>query len=222
MDGYDNFDFSQVKNIKFNYDYPRDIYLDDFTFIPSVVAQGKTGFITAQHEIPDYGSAESGKLEYPEGAQYTLEKASGATQEYRIGSDGMFALADGETATFKDQFRRGSYISVTEDINTDVFETTWTLYENGSPVRSMNDGSSINIVDPVSVNGGQNMTGVENDGSLEILSAFCQSCITGAKAPNLVEEAYCSTMLCLLGNEAMEKREVTAFPDRYRIPYMKF
>lgn len=153
MDGYDNFDFSQVKNIKFNYDYPRDIYLDDFTFIPSVVAQGKTGFITAQHEIPDYGSAESGKLEYPEGAQYTLEKASGATQEYRIGSDGMFALADGETATFKDQFRRGSYISVTEDINTDVFETTWTLYENGSPVRSMNDGSSINIVDPVSVNG---------------------------------------------------------------------
>lgn len=153
MDGYDNFDFRQVKNIKFNYDYPRDIYLDDFTFIPSVVAQGKTGFITAQHEIPDYGSAESGKLEYPEGAQYTLEKASGATQEYRIGSDGMFALADGETATFKDQFRRGSYISVTEDINTDVFETTWTLYENGSPVRSMNDGSSINIVDPVSVNG---------------------------------------------------------------------
>ena len=75
---------------------------------------------------------------------------------------------------------------------------------------------------PVSVNGGQNMTGVENDGSLEILSAFCQSCITGAKAPNLVEEAYCSTMLCLLGNEAMEKREVTPFPDRYRIPYMKF
>lgn len=153
MVGYDSFDFEHVKNIKFNYDYPRNIYLDDFTFIPSVVAQGKTGFITAQHEIPDYGSATSGKLEYPEGAQYTLEKSNGATQEYKLGSDGMFALADGETATFKDQFRRGSYISVTEDINPDVFETTWTLYENGSPVRNMNDGSTIEIIDPVSVNG---------------------------------------------------------------------
>ena len=153
MDGYENFDFGNVKNIKFNYDYPRDIYLDDFTFIPSVVAQGKTGFITAQHEIPDYGSATSGKLEYPEGAQYTLEKSNGATQEYKLGSDGMFALADGETATFKDQFRRGSYISVTEDINPDVFETTWTLYENGTPVRTINDGSTIEIIDPVSVNG---------------------------------------------------------------------
>lgn len=153
MDGDDDFDFSHVENIKFNYDYPRDIYLDDFTFIPSVVAQGKTGFITAQHEIPDYGSAISGKLEYPEGAQYTLEKADGATQEYRIGSDGMFALADGETAMFKDQFRRGSYISVSENIDTDVFDTTWTLYENGSPVQSMADGDTINIAEDVSVNG---------------------------------------------------------------------
>ena len=75
---------------------------------------------------------------------------------------------------------------------------------------------------PVSVNGGQNMIGVENDGSFEILSAFCQSCITGSKAMNLVEEAYCSTMLCLLGNEAMDKRSVTVFPDKYKIPYMKF
>lgn len=151
MDGYENFDFSNVKNIKFNYDYPRNIYLDDFIFIPSVVAQGKTGFITAQHEIPDYGSANSGTLEYPEGAQYTLEKSNGATQEYKLGSDGMFALADGETATFKDQFRRGSYISVSEDINTDVFDTTWTLYENGSPVRTIVDGKSVEIAEDVSV-----------------------------------------------------------------------
>ena len=75
---------------------------------------------------------------------------------------------------------------------------------------------------PINVNSGQNMTGVENDGSVEILSAFCQSCITGQKAENLVEEAYCSTMLCLLGNKAMDTRTVVAFPDEYKISYMKF
>lgn len=74
----------------------------------------------------------------------------------------------------------------------------------------------------VHVNGGQNMIGVDQDGSDVILSAFCQSCITGEKAENVVEEAYCSTVLCLLGNRAMEERRFIEFPDEYKIPYMKF
>lgn len=74
----------------------------------------------------------------------------------------------------------------------------------------------------VSVNGGQNMIGVDNDGSDVILSAFCQSCITGEKAENVVEEAYCSTVLCLLANMAMEQQRFIRFPDYYKIPYMKF
>jgi predicted dehydrogenase len=74
----------------------------------------------------------------------------------------------------------------------------------------------------VSVNGGQNMTGVADDASDTILSAFCTSCITGEKAKNVVEEAYCSTVLCLLGNKAMEEQRTILFPDYYKIPYMKF
>ena len=147
------FDFGSVKYIKFNYDYGRNFYLDDFIFIPSVVAQGKTGFITAQSDIPDYGSVNSGHLENANGAQYTLEDANGNSTEYRLTSTGMFALADGETATFKDQFRRGSYIAVTEDVDPDVFDTTWTLYENGSPVTSMIDDDSVSIAQSVSVTG---------------------------------------------------------------------
>ena len=49
----------------------------------------------------------------------------------------------------------------------------------------------------IHVNGGQSMVGADKDGSDIILSAFCHSCITGEKAPNVVEEAYCSTVLCL-------------------------
>ena len=74
----------------------------------------------------------------------------------------------------------------------------------------------------VSVNGGQNMIGVDNDASDTILSAFCTSCITGENAKDVVEEAYCSTVLCLLGNKAMEEQRTIIFPDYYKIPYMKF
>ena len=79
-----------------------------------------------------------------------------------------------------------------------------------------------NIVEgKISVNGGQNMIGVDNDGSDVILSAFCSACITGEKAVNVVEEAYCATVLCLLGNKAMEEQRTILFPEYYQIPYMK-
>lgn len=143
LQGDKKFNYSKIKNIKFNYNFARDIYLDDFIFIPSVVAAAKTGFVTQQQDIPDYGSATSGTLEYPEGAQYTLSKNDGSSKLYRIGSDGMFALADGETATFSDQFRRGSYIAVSEDVNSSVFDTTWTLYENGQAVSTMGPGATV-------------------------------------------------------------------------------
>ena len=74
----------------------------------------------------------------------------------------------------------------------------------------------------INVNAGQSMIGVENDGSDVIMSAFCQSCITGEKAENVVEEAYCATLLCLLANQAMDEHRIVSFPDEYKIPYMKF
>lgn len=149
LQGDTTFDYSEIKNIKFNYNFERDIYLDDFIFIPSVVAAAKTGFVTQQQDIPDYGSATSGTLQYPKGAQYTLSKNDGSSKLYRIGSDGMFALADGETATFSDQFRRGSYIAVSEDVNSAVFDTTWTLYENGQAVSTMKTGNTVENENPI-------------------------------------------------------------------------
>jgi len=72
------------------------------------------------------------------------------------------------------------------------------------------------------VNDGLSMVSAEKDGSDEILSAFCQSCITGEKAKNIVEEAYCAALLCLLGNQAIAEQRKISFPDEYKIPYMKF
>ncbi|MBQ9889689.1 MAG: Gfo/Idh/MocA family oxidoreductase [Bacteroidales bacterium] len=74
----------------------------------------------------------------------------------------------------------------------------------------------------IHVNGGQSMIGAANDGSDKIMSAYCRSVITGEKSPNVVEEAYCATILCLLANEAMEGQKIVEFPEEYKIPYMKF
>ena len=70
--------------------------------------------------------------------------------------------------------------------------------------------------------GGQSMIGEANDGSDTILEAFCQACITGERAENVVEEAYCATILCLMGNLAMDEKRVVNLPEEYIIPYMKF
>jgi hypothetical protein len=69
---------------------------------------------------------------------------------------------------------------------------------------------------------GESMIGADNDGSKDIVEAFCQSCLTGEKAENVVEEAYCATILCLMGNQAMDEKRVVVLPDAYKIPYMKF
>ena len=72
------------------------------------------------------------------------------------------------------------------------------------------------------VNDGLSMIGALKDGSDEILSAFCQACITGEKGKNIVEEAYLSTMLCHLGNQAIAEQKKITFPEEYKIPYMRF
>jgi len=71
-------------------------------------------------------------------------------------------------------------------------------------------------------NDGLSMIGAVKDGSDEIMSAFCQACITGEKGKHIVEEAYTATMLCLLGNQAIAEQRKINFPEEYKIPYMKF
>lgn len=135
------FDKTKLKKLRFGYNFPRDFYLKDFVFRPTVEISEPTGFVTKQYEIPDYGSATSGKLEIPEGATYT---STSTKRDARvIGEDGEFVLQDQETVTFKDQFRRGSYISLKEEVDSDLFDTTWTMYENGQAVVGMGTGTTI-------------------------------------------------------------------------------
>lgn len=134
---------NNVKTIRVGDNYNRNIYFRDFTFIPKAVPSKMTGFTTDQKEIPDYGSAESGHLENAENAQYT---SSNDTDTQLVDKDGRFVLEAGETVTFSDQFRRGSYISLKEELNQNLYDTTWTVCENGHVVTSMKgDSKSVRV-----------------------------------------------------------------------------
>ena len=124
---------NKVKFIRVGDNYSRNIYFRNFTFIPKAVPSTMTGFTTDQKEIPDYGSAKSGQLKNAENAQYTSTMDN---ETQLVDGDGRFVLEAGETVTFSDQFRRGSYISLKEELNPKLYDTTWTVYENGQVVKS--------------------------------------------------------------------------------------
>lgn len=155
----------QVQTIRFGCNYPRDIYLKDFTFTSAVPDVVQVGFTTKQDQIPDYGSATSGKLENATNARFTSSNKTKGTQV--VDKDGKFLLADGETVTFTDQFRRGSYISLNEELNDKLFDTSWTLYENDVPVTAMETGTKVR--NPDSIPSLQNVkTAGPDDGRQEV------------------------------------------------------
>ena len=132
-----------VTTIRVGDNYSRNIYFRNFTFIPKAKPSTMSGFTTDQKEIPDYGSAKSGNLENAINAQYTSTEDS---DTQLVDEDGRFVLEDGETVTFSDQFRRGSYISLKEDLNQNLYDTKWTVYENGWEVNSMSGGNTVQTV----------------------------------------------------------------------------
>ncbi len=149
----EGFDKTQLKSITVGDNYARSIYLRNFTFSSAPTLPKQTGFTTAQYDVPDYGSAESGKLENAAYAVFSSNLGNGDI----VDENGRFLLQDGETVTFNDQFRRGSYIALQEQIDPELYDTTWTVYENGVPVTSVNGKTG--VVDTGNVNTLQNVRG---------------------------------------------------------------
>lgn len=154
---------NNVKTIRVGDNYSRHIYFRNFTFIPKAKPSVMTGFTTDQKDIPDYGSATTGQLQNAENAQYTSTKDK---DTQLVDGNGRFVLEDGETVTFSDQFRRGSYISLKEELNENLYDTTWTVYENGKAVTSMGGGNSVSLSETPPLLSGQKGSGPD-DGRTE-------------------------------------------------------
>lgn len=141
LNAEDNFDPKQVTTIRVGDNYPRHIYFKDFVFSAQAKATTKTGFTTKQEDIPVYGSIDAKGLKNAAGAQFTTTK-NNDTQV--VDENGQFMLQNDETVTFSDQFRRGSYISLKETLSPNLYDTTWTVFENDEAVQSYGSGETVN------------------------------------------------------------------------------
>lgn len=98
----------------------------------------QTGFSVGDDQISDYGSLDAKDYQPANGAWYTRQTRSdtGAVTESvaSVVQDGNFSLGNRQTAVFTDKFRVGSYIRLTEHVDSDLFSTVWSLRENGQPV----------------------------------------------------------------------------------------
>ena len=168
-----------VQTIRVGDNYSRNIYFRNFTFIPKAVPTEMTGFTTDQEKIPDYGSATTGQLKNAENAQYTSNMD---TDTQLVDEDGRFVLEDGEIVTFSDQFRRGSYISLKEDLNQNLYDTTWTVSENGQAVTSMSTGTSVKLGERGSLESQYDPAQGPDDGRTEVYVEKAGVSNTGYKA----------------------------------------
>ena len=141
MPGYSDFDLTKLTEIRIGDDYERTVYFRNFVFTAKPVANKTVGFSVEQADIPDYDTAESNTLKPASGAIFTSSVAGSGTQA--VDTDGTFDLQDGETVTFTDQFRLGSYISLQEAENTALYDTRWEVYENGTLVNAAGESSSV-------------------------------------------------------------------------------
>ena len=146
-----DFDLSKLSKILIGDDYERTVYFRNFVFTAKPVANKTVGFSVEQADIPDYDTAESNTLKPASGAIFTSSVAGSGTQA--VDTDGTFDLQDGETVTFTDQFRRGSYISLQETENTNLYDTHWEVYENGTLVNTAGESSSVNAASPLPLQG---------------------------------------------------------------------
>ncbi len=95
------------------------------------------GFLINQASIPDYGSALSGNLENAAGSKYKSNLYEDGL--INVDDNGEFTLKNNEIATFANQFRKGSYISVVEVLNEAqqaLYDTKVKLLDHATEITS--------------------------------------------------------------------------------------
>ena len=162
MPGYSDFDLTKLSKILIGDDYEREVYFRNFVFTAKPVVNRTVGFSVEQKDIPDYDSVNNKTLMPASGAIFTSSVPGSGTQA--VDTDGTFDLQKGETVTFTDQFRRGSYISLQETENPALYDTHWEVYENGKLVNAAGESLSVSGTPPLPLQGNDTKP---NDGRTE-------------------------------------------------------
>ena len=159
---------------------------------------------------------------YPNGVKMTFESIISnkkyGMDEQILGHKGTLELAKGKY--FFEEVKPAPGIQqLINQIEHKVFDQVSFAGPSWVPETASEDNGEF-IVDKVKTHDGSNTTGAAGDGSEELVASFCDSVITGKPIPVLVEEAYYSSVLALLGLKAMEERSIIEFPEEYKIPYL--
>lgn len=130
------FDYSKVTEVQFGYWDDVTIYVDNIEFRKEATITD-IGFSRDQATIPDYGSIVSKTLMPADGAAYNLVNSRTRSDGNRQVMDGTISLINGDSASFRDTFRNGSYIYINEKgVDPNVFNTSWTLLEDNKVISS--------------------------------------------------------------------------------------
>lgn len=200
-----------LQSIKVGDNFARSIYLRNFTFRSAPKEQTKSGFTTEQYDIPDYGSATSGQLENAKYAVFSSDRGNGDV----VDENGQFLLQDGETVTFKDQFRRGSYIALQEQVDPNLYDTFWTVYENDAPVTKVS-GASEYVTTDASIKSLENVESTApKDGRTE------QVIDRDDKNGNPIKNAYVSTDKKPTDNNTLVFRSYSDKTDKDELTKLK-
>jgi len=161
---------------------------------------------------------------YPNGVKMTYESIISnkflGLEEVILGNKGSMQPEKGRYY-FEDVKPAPGIMQLINQIEHKMFDDAFFAGPTWVP-ETANEDKGEPIMDKMVSHDGASSVGALGDGSIELETAFCQSAISGKDAPGLLEEAYYSSTLSLLGELAMEEQRIITFPEEYKIPYLNF
>jgi len=157
---------------------------------------------------------------YPNGVKMSYESIISnkflGLEELILGDKGTMELEKGKYY-FEEAQPAPGILQLINQIEHKVFDNIKFAGPSWVPeTASINKGYY--VVDKVSTTSGASSVGAAGDGSEELLTAFCNSAITGRPNEFLAIEAYYSTVYALLGLQAMEENRIVSFPEELSLP----
>ena len=142
--------------------------------------------------------------QYPNGVHMTFESIISNKHfgmgEQILGSEGTIDLVRGLMFSEAPE-RRTGLRQLLDQIEQGVLSSS-AFAGTSWATEAASTSKGIRFAENVRVNDGSSTVGAAGDGSVELIHAFCLAVITGVQPEKIVEEAYWSTLLALLGDRA--------------------
>ncbi|GHT03061.1 dehydrogenase [Bacteroidia bacterium] len=156
---------------------------------------------------------------YPSGIKMSYESVISnkflGLEELILGDKGTMELEKGKYY-FEEAQPAPGIMQLINDIEHSVFDNMAFAGPSWVPeTASISKGYP--VLENMHVTSGESSTGAVGDGSIELLTAFCNSAIVNEKNDRLVEEAYYSSVYALLGLQAMDEKRIITFPEELTI-----